>query len=594
MDANDSGGSPSPPPPRQRPVPLTREALERLPPEPDGYGSTGVSSSEDNLTWNHLPLPTTDSTPVALSSDRHGRTSDGRIVHKSRSKKPVVDPRLTNKSREPRDRDLELQGHWAPEVAPPLASGSGVSRLPPASSNPPFGPEVLGHYSDPSYYDGYRAPVRHIVRDHRKINLKPVTRHYQGRTVIRRLYVERHQSYSDYLSEGFSLSEKYREPPVIWEATVFNVENDRTPAAIYYDDRPLEFKLKHGKAEHRHSTTSKITDDDHYSPGHLSWNGAVVEISVQAMAHQYTNDGLDSAAVHEYDVVPAQMDSLMFDRVSRRDIRIKSPFLYHKLREIIGYYPSFYGKLAGNLLDTSLRSHSEVDTNFTISEPYAVLMHYFMQIEAVINNIEPEKRMDEDVQDDQSTKHQLSRLGAEHLNHLYDFLKPIYNDRVLPCLEELDNPSPRVTFAMLWWIYKPGTSVYVRTSRVVHTCIIADIKSNLDCDHNDAYSRVQTGNDVKYWVLSLWYLDSDGMRIARSQTSYTITAYMGPKEITSLDVCPVSTWDAFDKGERRNKIMTRSKYLLNALQKGFLLARYDGPCYDGLRYVSMYVPCSCH
>ena len=126
-----------------------------------------------------------------------------------------------------------------------------------------------------------------------------------------------------------------------------------------------------------------------------------------------------------------------------------------------GFSPSFYGKPAGNLLDTSSRSHSEVDTNFTISEPYAVLMHYFIQIEAVI-------------QDAQSTKHQLSRLGAEHLNHLYDFLKPLYDDRVLPCQEQFDNPSPRVTFAMLWWIYKPGTSVHVRTSRVVYTCIIAD------------------------------------------------------------------------------------------------------------------------
>jgi hypothetical protein len=49
------------------------------------------------------------------------------------------------------------------------------------------------------------------------------------RTVVRRLYEERPQDY-DYLAEG--------EPSVIWEATVFNVEN------IYYDDCPLEFKLK--------------------------------------------------------------------------------------------------------------------------------------------------------------------------------------------------------------------------------------------------------------------------------------------------------------------------------------------------------------
>ena len=111
---------------------------------------------------------------------------------------------------------------------------------------------------DVSSDDKYRrAPVNKRIghshdRIRRPINLKPVlTRHYQGQTlIIRRLYKERHQAYPDYyLSEGSPSSEKYREPPVVWKAAVFDIDSDRIPAAIYCDDRPLEFKPKHGKAE---------------------------------------------------------------------------------------------------------------------------------------------------------------------------------------------------------------------------------------------------------------------------------------------------------------------------------------------------------
>ncbi|OXV10801.1 hypothetical protein Egran_01438 [Elaphomyces granulatus] len=420
------------------------------------------------------------------------------------------------------------------------------------------------------------------------------SRYPHRRSVVHRLYRDRLPPY-------------IHGPPVIWEATIFDAENvskPRGPCAIYYDDRPLEVKLKPGKTEH-----SKIVDNnDHRGAAHhLSWDGAVVEVFVTAFAylpkrpHHFINDGIESSLV-EVEYVPPQMDSFIFDRVSRRGIRIKSPFLYNKLCEIIEYYPSFYGTPAGDLLNLSLRSRSEVDTAFYILEPYGVLMHHFTQIEAVVHSIRPEQGMDEDIQEDQ-----ISRLGKEHLKHLYDFLEPLYNNQIPPCQEQLDNPSPRVAFAMLWWIYKPGTSVYIQTSGVVHVCIISDIKSNLDDppSHPDRPSQASAyyahypdrppeaptypeyqnpKDDVKYWTLYLWYLDSDGMRIARSQTLCRITAYMGLKEVTSLDACPVSTWDTFDKGERRKKIMTRGRYLLNALQKGFLLARYDGPSNDGLRY----------
>ncbi|KKK16408.1 hypothetical protein ARAM_004743 [Aspergillus rambellii] len=406
--------------------------------------------------------------------------------------------------------------------------------------------------------------------------------------VIRRLYEERQQYSQDC------------NPPVIWEARIYRARHGKQssrdePRAIYYDDRPLEYKLQplSGDSELMNSDKKNVGEQQN----HVSWTGAVFEVCFRALEHPlprsiYVHHPRSDAAKPSGNTgkanPPAKENadsSLVFNRVSEMGIRIKSPFLYCILSEIVGYYPSFYMELpAANLLKLFLKRGSEVNSNFAIYEPYAVLMHHFLEIEATANNIQPRQKMDQESEGEQDDP-QVSRLKIEHLKRLYDFLNPQYQAQILPLQEQLKTTAPRIAFDMLWWIYRPGTTVYYRTPRVVYACVISNIRSNLDDRDYRDYDGVQaTENIVNLWVLDLWYLDSDGVKIGRSPATSRIEAYTGLREITSLDICPIAVWDAFDKGERRKTIMRRSSHLFKALQQGFLLARHDGPGFNSSRY----------
>ncbi|KAI4115146.1 MAG: hypothetical protein LQ338_007899, partial [Usnochroma carphineum] len=271
--------------------------------------------------------------------------------------------------------------------------------------------------------------------------------------------------------------------------------------------------------------------------------------------------------------VASQPQSLDILRVSRSGISIRSPFLYQKISEIVGYYPSFYKKAPGDLLDLSCTKSTDVSANVTLLEPYGVLMHHFPQLAAFAQSTLPTDPEAELVtQTEENTQDlEILRLQKKHVRHLYEHLKPYYDSSVLTAQKLLENDPPRIAFDMLWYVFKPGTDVYVQAPHgLVHACVVADIYSNYDDDEHHSAARISQ-TKLKHWVLDLWYLDSDGTSAGRSAMSSRIQAYSGLREVTTLDVCPVSIWDAIDNGERRESIMRRSKLLMKALQQGHLL-----------------------
>ncbi|KAI4139374.1 MAG: hypothetical protein L6R39_006319 [Caloplaca ligustica] len=230
-------------------------------------------------------------------------------------------------------------------------------------------------------------------------------------------------------------------------------------------------------------------------------------------------------------------------------------------------------KTPRNLLDL------DVSTNFTLFEPYGVLMHHFPQLAAFAQSTTPTDSEAETVTQAEDNTHNLEilRLQKKHVRQLYEHLKPFYNSGVMTAQKLLQNDPPRIAFDMLWFLFKPGTDVYVQAEHgLVHACVVADIHSNYD---NEEYHSAAQTNETKleYWVLDLWYLDSDGSSAGRSGTTSRIQAYTGLREVTTLSICPVAIWDVLDNGERRESIMRRNKLLVKALQQGHLLVRYDGP-----------------
>ena len=132
---------------------------------------------------------------------------------------------------------------------------------------------------------------------------------------------------------------------------------------------------------------------------------------------------------------------------------------------------------------------------------------------------------------------------------------------------------------MLWYIYKPGTDVYIQTIESVFACVIAEVHSNLDRFKGSRadFTRLFQERGLKYWIITFWHLDLDGVSFSRVRKSAKILPWDGLKELTKLKVCPVSAWDAYDNGERSEKIRKRGKILLGAIKQGHLLARYHGP-----------------
>ncbi|KAL9018311.1 MAG: hypothetical protein Q9185_004414 [Variospora sp. 1 TL-2023] len=234
--------------------------------------------------------------------------------------------------------------------------------------------------------------------------------------------------------------------------------------------------------------------------------------------------------------------------------------------DIIGYYPSFYKKEPGNLLDLSCVKSSDVSAEFILDEPYGVLMHHFPQLAAFAQS--------STTADCEAENIEVLRLKRKHVRLLCEHLKPHYDSGVMPSLKLLENDPPRIAFDMLWYVFKPGTDVYLQENGLVYTCVVADIYSNYDNEQNPAQIN-QT--KLEYWVLDLWFLETDGTSVGRVPRTCRLYPYKGLREVVFLDVCPVSIWDAVDNGKRRESIMRRSKLLVKALQQGHLLVWYNGP-----------------
>ena len=392
--------------------------------------------------------------------------------------------------------------------------------------------------------------------------------------------------------------EKTEEPAVIWTATVFDA-NDETPksqsrpTAIYHDDRPMELRTS---GPHPNALPSRFPATSGDVPETQTpfprWKGYIFTVKVQALANfptrRHSNRVEDrsgfaplgrrgASQIH----VPSKPDSLQLEALSRTSVLISSPFLCTKLVDIVGYYPSFCKIINRELLDLSHTSCATTYSRLRVFEPYAAFMHNFPQIAALAESKGSDKIAGQSgVQSEKPCKNpedEILRLQIRHVRQLYGFLKPLHDAVVLPIQEQLKKDTPRLTFDMLWYIFRPGTDVYVDIAGSIQTCVVMDVLSNYDND-DAKYSEAQINETrLRYYVLDLWHLDTDGNKIGRVLTTRRIEGFTGFKDVVELEACPVPIWDNFDKGERRQRILRRSKLLLDSLRQGYLLARYDGP-----------------
>ena len=386
------------------------------------------------------------------------------------------------------------------------------------------------------------------------------------------------------------------EPPVVYKATVYNAKDPdslrrQAPIAIFSDSLPLELPIVAEKTTPLRAANVTIANDGQepeITP--LRWDGSVFEVCCLGFAYfpWRIERSRSRSPTHPKQarkiIANAPLESLSFEQVSRTSIVVRSPFLYSRLKAVAGYYPSFHQTASRSLEGLTGIELMRTDISLTIRDPCGVLFHRYPELEAFVNQ-DPTDSAEDNGVINQATQ-SLAHLERDHVRHLCEFLKPRYEAEIRPCIEQLHEKSPSILFDQLWLVFEPGTDVYIQIGTSFQACVVAGVRLNDEANDGGSTSTQALQGDPVFWTLDLWYLESDGKTIGRVRTTRRIDVYKGPRELTSLAICPASIWDAHDNSERRNMIMERSRLIFKSLRQGYLLARYNGPIIGSTQNVS--------
>ncbi|KUI68921.1 ATPase family AAA domain-containing protein 3 [Cytospora mali] len=226
---------------------------------------------------------------------------------------------------------------------------------------------------------------------------------------------------------------------------------------------------------------------------------------------------------------------------------IVSPAIIQALRSVILYYP-----------DLVLRSD-----RLSFTSPFAALAHHADDLREYRDRLLASKEEGQ-VQDPTSQQkpafppdHEsmtefCNAKAAEHVSMLLDYLEDSYGDKVQA--EVARNGRGLCTFAMLWMMLKPGTTVYVRSrpEEVPSAMVIKSVEE-------DPAIIFRNDNERAPYKIRLWHLDFDGRRVGRRLQEKTLIQFDGEREITSLQVFPCHFLDRQDNASTRKQVIERGK-----------------------------------
>lgn len=243
-------------------------------------------------------------------------------------------------------------------------------------------------------------------------------------------------------------------------------------------------------------------------------------------------------------------------------LTIASPAIMQALRSVVLYCP-----------DLALRS----DRLF-LTSPFSVIIHHMDKLQEYskeLMNSEDQGTRNMSVSsqkqafppDHQSASTLCNQRSAEHVDALLGYLRESCGDRIRA--EEALNAQGLCTFSMLWLVFKPGTTVYVRTSR--ESLPSAMVIKSVETDPGILF---RNDNQRKPYKLHLWYLDFDGRRVGRCLHQVEVEQFHDEKKLTSLQVFPSHFVDELDHGETKLKVIERGRKWFQLLKGKMVL--YQG------------------
>ena len=262
------------------------------------------------------------------------------------------------------------------------------------------------------------------------------------------------------------------------------------------------------------------------------------------------------SAVLTGDEMAHKVRALHLTKICRTRMNIRSSLLRKAVGIILRYFPGNYW-----ISDPSVAA--------IIFEPYSVLLHHYHEIEEFISR-ESIKTTGSNM-DDTATETD-REITLHNMILLLDFLKPLYENTVKPATVLLAQDVPMIGFDMLWYLFRPGTDVWVQSTSNVYMAVVHETEYD-----QDERQQKRSSAEFSELILHLWCLSTDGNRVARTCVTHVIKRFAGQLEVTSLAVCPVCYWDATDQGARRQITLARNRLLVEAVREGSLHINYDDP-----------------
>ncbi|KAH7131325.1 hypothetical protein EDB81DRAFT_137368 [Dactylonectria macrodidyma] len=246
-------------------------------------------------------------------------------------------------------------------------------------------------------------------------------------------------------------------------------------------------------------------------------------------------------------------------RISTTRVNINSTELIKAIGSLVQYYPA---NLGGETLE--------------LQAPYMLIAHHYEEMEAYLESHRSlETPEDDSSRTDNKTvgsvaeKQAYRTVGARHLAILLDYFRgAVYNDLLE---EKARHDRNSCTYGMLWYLYRPGITVYFESDGHLSAYIVNSLDSSELVD-------LIGGRRVKQYVVNLWNLDFDGRFVGRCAKTVTIPQFDGERQINSLKLFPCEFIDREDGGATRQRLEENGKKWYDLLRGGQV--HYSGRLLD--------------
>ncbi|KAI0454812.1 hypothetical protein F5B21DRAFT_474339 [Xylaria acuta] len=230
----------------------------------------------------------------------------------------------------------------------------------------------------------------------------------------------------------------------------------------------------------------------------------------------------------------------------KQEIAVRSKQLIEVLRSMVYYYPSI-----------------NLQAEFLIFDsPFCVLAHHLVELENFKNNLKANNGLAMANKDavGPPTPHsrvvattKSSRITINHIEKLLHFMKHnLFSDQIEAEKARYLQDPPVCTFTMMWLLYKPGTTAYVKDAAGKVSAYIMQ-KIEVDSTVSALLERSRP------YTVTLWNLGFDGTYVCRSNKVMTIGAFDGERPIMDLKIVPAAFVDASDEGKTRKALIERGR-----------------------------------